>query len=72
MSHHVMVRLPDGRIACADYRQPIVVVMRKINRQRSQCRPVGSALLDEVAAWLDEHPEQACDPAALVPCKHRE
>lgn len=33
MSYHVAVRLPDGREALADYRQPIVEVMRRVHKR---------------------------------------
>ena len=62
MSHHVAVRLPDGREAMADYRQPIVHVMQRHNKrlmtdpQNKTGKGVGSqADLDDfaiIAEWF--------------------
>lgn len=58
-SWHVGVKLPDGRRAYADHADPIVTVMRRINRHvadsRVPRRPEDDAT---VAAWLDAHAEQ--------------
>ena len=75
MSHHVVIHLPDDRIACADYRDPAVPVMRKINRALAEYRPVEPGLYQRVAAWLDGHREQSAvchaglSPVGL-PCGH--
>lgn len=75
MPYHVVIRLPDGRFACADYRDPVARHMHKINGALSQGKPGRPALYDAVAAWLDAHREQsaACyaglSPAGL-PCGH--
>ncbi len=75
MPHHVSVRLPDGRAACADYREPIVQSMRKINNALSQGKLAAPVLYDTVGAWLDAHREQSAvcqaglSPAGL-PCGH--
>lgn len=69
------IRLPDGRDAVADYRLPIVKVMRRVNQRimldhgNRTGRGPGSArdLADktEVAQWLSSHPEQACSDASV-------
>ena len=76
MPLHVSVRLPDGREACADYRDVAAVrPMRKINAALSQGRTPDPALYEAVARWLAGHREQsaAChaglSPAGL-PCGH--
>jgi len=72
---HVVIRLPDGRVACADYREPIVGPMRKINKALSEGKQPDGALFEPVSAWLDGHVEQSAvchaglSPAAL-PCGH--
>lgn len=75
MPWHVGIRLPDGRHACADYREPIVGTMRKVNNALSQGKPAAPALYDAVTAWLDTHREQSAichaglSPSGL-PCGH--
>ena len=53
MSHVVAVRLPDGRHAVADYTDPIVKAMRRVNRRLGE----GTTGADEdyrlIGAWLD-------------------
>lgn len=66
MSHHVSVRLPDGRDAMADYRQPVARVMQRVLSRVITPAP-GSGKADAadlaiISTWLDEHPEQACSP----------
>ena len=65
MSHHVAVTLPDGRDAVADYRQPIVHVMRRVHDATSNGQPQNPADLAVIADWLDRFPEQACDMAEV-------
>jgi hypothetical protein len=65
VSHHVAVSLPDGRGAMADYRHPIVHVMRRVNqRLMSMSRADAQAASTEdyaiLGRWLDAHPEEAC------------
>ena len=55
MPHHVMVALPGDRLACADYREPVVKIMRRINRATAEGDPPAQRDLDEVSAWLDDH-----------------
>ena len=75
MPLHVVIRLPDGRVACADYREPIAAVMRKVNVHLADFTPVPQQLYFEVGLWLDRHLEQsaACHayltPTGL-PCGH--
>jgi len=75
MPHHVMIHLPDGRVACADCRDPIVRQMRKINDALLNGRMPALPLYEPVTAWLDQHREQsavchaALTPSAL-PCGH--
>lgn len=59
MTHHVVIHLPDDRVACADYREPIVTVMRKINAALADFRSPDPAHFATVAAWLDQHREQS-------------
>jgi hypothetical protein len=70
MSHHVAVRLPDGRDACADYRQPIVWIMRRClvrvaHPPKDETKREGGPgdLADKalIAEWLDRCPELACE-----------
>jgi hypothetical protein len=63
MPHHVLVRLPDGRDACADYRQPVVTVMRRILAACSAGQLGDNADYALVAEWLDYCPGQACLPS---------
>lgn len=76
MSHHVRVRLPDGRLACADYRERAVVAeMRRVNAALAVgAAPPGEAY-QAVAGWLDRHREQsaACEAGLALPglpCGH--
>ena len=75
MPWHVAVRLPDGREAVADYRDPVVPAMRKINQALSRCLRPDPGLYGPIAAWLDTHREQSAvchaglSPAGL-PCGH--
>ena len=78
MPLHVVVRLPDGVIACADYREAVAArrgPMRKINAALSEGRPPDPALYGPVAEWLAGHREQSAvchaglSPAGL-PCGH--
>ena len=76
MPHHVVTRLPDGRLACADYREPVVPRMRVVNAALAAGGVVlDPALYDPIAAWLDGHREQSAvchaglSPRAL-PCGH--
>jgi hypothetical protein len=64
-SHHPVIHLPDGRVAMADYRQPVVHVMRRVNNRIASMSRVQAAAesADDHATlgrWLDAHPEQAC------------
>lgn len=60
VSHHVIVRLPDGRLAVADYREPVVRAMREINRWAMGGRkgPMPPDAAAAVAAWLDKHGDE--------------
>jgi len=53
VSHVVRVRLPDGRIAEADYREPVVKAMRRVLAARSNGRDGTAADYAPIAAWLD-------------------
>ena len=63
MTLHVIIALPppDGRTACADYREPIADVMRRVNEAISRLGPGTTAGRPEdyaqIATWLDEHAE---------------
>ena len=76
MPWHVVIRLPDGRVACADYRDPSVVrPMRKVNEALAHGRAPDPGLYEAVAGWLAGHREQSAvchaglSPAGL-PCGH--
>lgn len=77
MPWHVVIRLPDGRVACADYRDPVARPMHKINEALGRFGPVRPELYAAVAEWLDGpgHAEQSAvchaglSPAGL-PCGH--
>jgi hypothetical protein len=78
MPLHVVIRLPDDQVACADYREPVAArsgPMRKINAALAQGRPPDPALYEAVAQWLAGHREQSAvchaglSPAGL-PCGH--
>jgi hypothetical protein len=73
--YHVVIRLPGGRVACADYRDPVARPMHKINDAIARGRPPAPALYAEVAAWLDGHAAQsaACHAGLSPrgrPCGH--
>jgi len=55
MPWHVVISLPDGRTAVADYRDPIAKTMHKICAALSEGKPAGPALYTTVAQWLDTH-----------------
>jgi hypothetical protein len=75
MPWHVVIRLPDDRVACADYRDPVAAVMHKVNAALGEFRPPSPELYDQVAEWLDTHAEQSAvchaglSPRGL-PCGH--
>jgi hypothetical protein len=54
---HVVIALPDGRTACADYREPIAGVMRRVNEAIMRGSP-GTLAGDPadyalITRWLD-------------------
>lgn len=57
-SWHVGATLSDGRHAYASHDDPIVLVMRRINRALQMGRPRSDKDDAEVAAWLYAHAEQ--------------
>lgn len=67
MSHHVAITMPDGRRVIADYRQPVVHVMRRIlgrgvltdlsDRQVVAANDRDLALISEA---LEHAPEMFC------------
>jgi hypothetical protein len=80
MSHHVMVGLPDGRAAIADYRQPVTHIMRLVNNwleRRGRQEDPGPKVTEAYAMlgrWLDAHPEEGCTPQQVRDgtCTHPE
>jgi len=64
MPWHVHIRLPDGRTAVADYRDPIVPVIR----QARGLLP-GQSEIDAITRWLDAHFRESaeCESGA---CRH--
>ncbi len=78
MTHHVVVHLPGGGVACADWREPAAArggPMRAIHVALSRGAAPDPALYEAVGRWLAGHREQsaAChaglSPAGL-PCGH--
>lgn len=74
MPYHVVIVLPDGRTAVADFRDPIAGVMQRIHRRQLAGVPGRSEDYVRVTAWLDTHAEQSerCR-AGLAPgkaCEH--
>lgn len=63
------VRLADGRHAYADHADPIVAVMRRINRAISFGQPRRPDDDAAVAAWLDQHETDAASCLAGA-CGH--
>jgi len=64
----VIVALPDGRAAMADYRHPIVHVMRRVNKRlmtmpRADAQAASADDYAVLGRWLDAHPEEACSPS---------
>jgi len=61
--HHVVVRLPDGRRAVADWREGIVATMRDIHAQVADAANPDD--IQAVTDWLDAHARQSqrCDDA---------
>jgi len=62
MSHHVGYALDDGLVVYADYRLPIVRVIRKIRKALDASPPKLPDPLDveKVAAWARDNPHQVC------------
>jgi hypothetical protein len=54
MPHHATVLLPDGRVACADYRDPIYTAMSRIHARFTQGKPGRPADYQQIARWLDD------------------
>lgn len=59
------VRLPDGRDVMADYRHPVVGVMRQVLGRRmmmglNAAEEASAADYAVIARWLDAHPDEAC------------
>jgi len=63
MSWHVFAHLPDGRIACADHREPIVKTIRRWRDKR------GDTDQEAITAWLDAHADQS-EACATRRCDH--
>lgn len=75
MSHHVAVRLPDGRHAVAGHTDPVAADMRRINREIALGKTPPPGLYAPVTAWLDGHREQSAACHAWIygpglPCGH--
>lgn len=72
MSHHVCMSLPDGRAVIADYRQPIVHVIRRWNdrtdqRRKGLCAAEDQADAELLAEFLDCCPHLVCGPEGCAP-----
>jgi hypothetical protein len=63
VTYHAEIALPDGRTACADYREPIAKVMGRVNRAIMDAAPgkLAGTPADYrlIGAWLDGHAEQS-------------
>lgn len=60
-SWHVWQKLPDGRVAVADHREPICAAMRKVHRAilDNPSGPLPPRPLADIAAWLDANTAQS-------------
>ena len=59
MPYHVIVMLPDGRVACADWEEPVTKAMHSVNRALSSGRPGSPEDYAAIGAWLDSHEEES-------------
>ena len=65
MPHHVAVWVPArGESVYADYRQPIVSVMRRCLAARMDGKDPAPADLELIAEWAELRPEEACTAQA--------
>lgn len=69
MSHHVAGARPDGTLVYADYRQPVITVMRRQNLASAEGRPADPADAILIAEWAAAHPEDVCK-IPFTDCKH--
>jgi hypothetical protein len=69
MAHHVAGRLPGGGTVLADYRLPVVTVMRRQLAAIAEGRPADPADAELIAGWAAAHPAQVCDPDRRA-CTH--
>jgi hypothetical protein len=62
LTYHVCVGLPDGRRAIADYREPVVRIMRRVNDAIAIAGPGSMAGTPDdyaiIAAWVDANQAQ--------------
>jgi len=54
MPWHVYTRLPDGRTAVADHRDPIVRIMRRMRRDSPNSNDLAALQI-----WMDKNAEQS-------------
>jgi hypothetical protein len=54
MPLHAIVPLHDGRVAVADYRDPIYAAMSRIHQKLSEGKPGHPADYQQIARWLDD------------------
>ena len=71
MPHHVGGTCPDGTHVLADYRLPIVHVMRRQLAALSEGRYPSPADAELIGQWAAANPGQVCDPERR-PCTHPE
>jgi hypothetical protein len=69
MSYHVQGTLPDGSSVYADYRQPIVTVMRRQIAASVAGRPADAADAELVAEWAAANPQDVCE-IPFMNCAH--
>lgn len=69
--YHERLTMPDGTVAVADYRDPIISRFHAIHAARALGEPPEPGDLAAVIAWLNHHAEQSalcasgrCDHAA--------
>lgn len=59
MPSHVIVLLPDGRVACADWEEPVTREMHRVNRALSEGHPGPADAYQVIGEWLDGHEEES-------------
>jgi hypothetical protein len=61
---HVRAKLPDGRIVCADFRDPAAKLIRRLHRDTPSSSDIADA-----TTWLDNHADES-EACAAGTCQH--